>query len=219
MYSGELHLGWEVVWGTDAWGEQRQNIRAGDTAASCSDVLFPCVLSPPPPQYPFYHLLCSHWSEQQSSMVMSSLHAVSTQEQGACAVLCCAVLCCAAFSIWDLANFCSAGSLPTINVAGTPALAATSAQLDSSPNAKVRGCGMAWAGETMGWSLQPQLLLLKAKQTQCGVWWSTPLISALGRQRQADLWVQGQPGLKSEFQHSQGYTETPCFKITTKPLL
>jgi hypothetical protein len=38
-----------------------------------------------------------------------------------------------------------------------------------------------------------------------------PLILALGRrQRQADFWVQGQPGLQSEFQDSQGYTEKPC---------
>jgi hypothetical protein len=34
-----------------------------------------------------------------------------------------------------------------------------------------------------------------------------PLIPALGRQRQADFWVQGQPGLQSEFQDSQDYTE------------
>jgi hypothetical protein len=31
----------------------------------------------------------------------------------------------------------------------------------------------------------------------------TPLIPALGRQRQADFWVQGQHGLQSEFQDSQ----------------
>jgi hypothetical protein len=30
------------------------------------------------------------------------------------------------------------------------------------------------------------------------------------RQRQVDFWVQGQPGLQSEFQDSQGYTEKPC---------
>jgi hypothetical protein len=42
--------------------------------------------------------------------------------------------------------------------------------------------------------------------------WHTPLIPTLGRQRQADFWVRGQPGLQSEFQDSQGYTEKPCLK-------
>jgi hypothetical protein len=32
------------------------------------------------------------------------------------------------------------------------------------------------------------------------------------RQRKADFWVRGQPGLQSEFQDSQGYTEKPCLK-------
>jgi hypothetical protein len=41
----------------------------------------------------------------------------------------------------------------------------------------------------------------------CQAWWCTPLIPALGRQRQVVFWVQGQPGLQSEFQDSQGYTE------------
>jgi hypothetical protein len=45
-----------------------------------------------------------------------------------------------------------------------------------------------------------------------GRWWCTPLIPALGRQRQADFWVQGQPGLQSEFQDSQDYTRKPCLK-------
>jgi hypothetical protein len=45
-----------------------------------------------------------------------------------------------------------------------------------------------------------------------GRWWRTPLIPALGRQRQADFWVRGQPGLQREFQDSQGYTEKPCLK-------
>ena len=45
-------------------------------------------------------------------------------------------------------------------------------------------------------------------------WWRTPLIPALGRQRQADFWVRGQPGLQSEFQDSQGYTEKPCLEKT-----
>jgi hypothetical protein len=43
-----------------------------------------------------------------------------------------------------------------------------------------------------------------------------PLIPALGRQRQADLWVRGQPGLQSEFQDSQGYTEKPCLRKKKK---
>jgi hypothetical protein len=33
--------------------------------------------------------------------------------------------------------------------------------------------------------------------------WYTPLIPALGRQRQVDFWVQGQPCLQSEFQAGQ----------------
>jgi hypothetical protein len=41
-------------------------------------------------------------------------------------------------------------------------------------------------------------------------WWRMPLIPALGRQKQADFWVWGQPGLQSEFQDSQDYTEKPC---------
>jgi hypothetical protein len=39
-----------------------------------------------------------------------------------------------------------------------------------------------------------------------------PLIPALGRQRQEDFWVWGQPGLQSEFQDSQGYIEKPCLE-------
>jgi hypothetical protein len=45
-------------------------------------------------------------------------------------------------------------------------------------------------------------------------WWRTSLIPALGRQWQADVWVRGQPGLQSEFQDSQDYTEKPCLKKT-----
>jgi hypothetical protein len=47
-------------------------------------------------------------------------------------------------------------------------------------------------------------------------WWRRPLIPALGKQRQADFWVRGQPGLQSEFQNSQSYTEMPCLKKTKK---
>jgi hypothetical protein len=41
-------------------------------------------------------------------------------------------------------------------------------------------------------------------------------IPALGRQRQVDFWVRGQPGLQSEFQDSQGYTEKPCLEKKKK---
>jgi hypothetical protein len=44
----------------------------------------------------------------------------------------------------------------------------------------------------------------------------TPLNPALGRQRQADFWVRDQPGLQSEFQDSQDYTDKPCLKNKTK---
>jgi hypothetical protein len=43
-------------------------------------------------------------------------------------------------------------------------------------------------------------------------WCRTPLIQALGRQRQADFWIRGQSGLQSEFQDSQGYKEKPCLE-------
>jgi hypothetical protein len=35
-------------------------------------------------------------------------------------------------------------------------------------------------------------------------------------ERQADFWVRGQPGLQSEFQDSQGYTEKPCLENSKK---
>jgi hypothetical protein len=38
-------------------------------------------------------------------------------------------------------------------------------------------------------------------------WWHTPLIPALRRHRQADLWVRGQLDIQSKFQNGQGYTE------------
>jgi len=38
-------------------------------------------------------------------------------------------------------------------------------------------------------------------------WWCMPLIIALGRQRQSDLWVRGHYGLQSKSQDSQDYIE------------
>ena len=55
-------------------------------------------------------------------------------------------------------------------------------------------------------------LEMESRTLYSGVWWRTPLVPALGRQRQADVWVRGQPGLQSEFQDSQGYTEKPCLE-------
>ena len=43
-----------------------------------------------------------------------------------------------------------------------------------------------------------------------------PFISGIGRQRQADFWVQGQPGLQSELKDIQGYTEKLCLEKTDK---
>jgi hypothetical protein len=44
------------------------------------------------------------------------------------------------------------------------------------------------------------------------------LILAPRKQRQADLWVKGQPRLQTEFQDSQGYTEKSCLGTTTKSI-
>jgi hypothetical protein len=49
-------------------------------------------------------------------------------------------------------------------------------------------------------------------------WWHTPLIPALGRQRRVDFCVRGQPGLWSEFQDSQSYTEKPCLEKPKKKI-
>jgi hypothetical protein len=51
------------------------------------------------------------------------------------------------------------------------------------------------------------------------MWWHIALILPLGRQRGGvgrDLSLQSLPGLWSEFQDSQGYTEKPCLKNQNK---
>jgi hypothetical protein len=57
----------------------------------------------------------------------------------------------------------------------------------------------------------PQNSQLKS-ETLARQQWQMPLIPALGRQRQVDFCVQGQPHLQSEFKDSQGYTEKPCLE-------
>lgn len=42
------------------------------------------------------------------------------------------------------------------------------------------------------------------------LWWYMPLIPTLKRQRRANVWVWKQPGLRSEFQNNQNYTEKHC---------
>jgi hypothetical protein len=54
--------------------------------------------------------------------------------------------------------------------------------------------------------------IISFNKMTCWAWWHTPLIPALGRERQANFWVRGQPGLQSEFQDSQDYTEKSCLK-------
>ena len=43
-------------------------------------------------------------------------------------------------------------------------------------------------------------------------WWRTPLNPALKRQRKVDSLSSGLPGLQSEFQDSQGYTQKFCLE-------
>jgi hypothetical protein len=49
-----------------------------------------------------------------------------------------------------------------------------------------------------------------------GQWWRTPLIPALRRQRQADFWVRGQPGLQWVPGQPELYRETLSRKQTNK---
>jgi hypothetical protein len=72
-----------------------------------------------------------------------------------------------------------------------------------------------WFRSLWPWS-DSEIQGITIPQTLFKIRWHTPLIPALGRQRQADFWVQGQPGLQSEFQDSQGYTEKLCLKKQKK---
>lgn len=53
---------------------------------------------------------------------------------------------------------------------------------------------------------------VKVSKSWSQVWWLTAAIPALGRQRQMDLIVWGQPCLQIEFQDSHDYTKTPCLE-------
>jgi hypothetical protein len=53
---------------------------------------------------------------------------------------------------------------------------------------------------------------LRLYKDVCWGWWCTHLTPILKRERQADIWVRGQPGVQSKFQDSQGYTEKPCLE-------
>jgi hypothetical protein len=69
---------------------------------------------------------------------------------------------------------------------------------------------MDWTSESV--NKCPQINVLFKSCFGARKWWCMPLIPALGRQRQVDFWVRGQPGLQSEFQDSQGYKEKPWLK-------
>ena len=43
-------------------------------------------------------------------------------------------------------------------------------------------------------------------------WWHTPFNPSTQEVEAGRFLSRGQPGLQSEFQNSQGYTEKPCFK-------
>ena len=54
--------------------------------------------------------------------------------------------------------------------------------------------------------------LASSRSAWTGQWWCMPLILALGKQREADIYVQDQSCLQSKFQDSQGFTEKPCLE-------
>lgn len=46
--------------------------------------------------------------------------------------------------------------------------------------------------------------------------WSMTLIPTPGKQKQTDLWVQGQSALQSKFQNSHSYTKKLCVQKLSK---
>jgi hypothetical protein len=59
----------------------------------------------------------------------------------------------------------------------------------------------------------------RKKKREAGWWWWQMAMAhaflALRKQRQASLWLWGQPRLQSEFKDSQGYAEKPCLEKQT----
>lgn len=68
-------------------------------------------------------------------------------------------------------------------------------------------CQRRWRSSRWDWRIG-----LVAKSTYCQVWWCTPIIPALEKQRQEDLWVQAQPDLYIKFQDSQVYIRETLFQ-------
>ena len=60
------------------------------------------------------------------------------------------------------------------------------------------------------------MIPLFKKSRRGRAWWSTPLIPALRRQRQADFWVRGQPGNKVNSRTSRAIQWNPVSKNKNK---
>ena len=62
------------------------------------------------------------------------------------------------------------------------------------------------------WHMIRKMDKAKKEGRAAGLWWHTPLIPGLARQRQSVFSVWGQPGLQGEFQDSQDYTVRPSLR-------
>lgn len=67
-----------------------------------------------------------------------------------------------------------------------------------------------WSVSNPDWGKTARQIFFHVKRSLLG--WDTPLIPALGGQRQEDLWVQRQPSQQNKFQASQSYVERRCLK-------